>query len=79
MIVPIKNENYIMTPEQEEQMFWDNIKFHSHRWVESSKGYYKCSFCGRLHTSVMPTNIHPLCEKNENIFNYDTTSLQRNL
>lgn len=64
MIIPIENPEIILTPEQQERSYWDNLRFNSHRWEEYSQGYYKCSFCESMHTSMMPINFKKLCEKN---------------
>lgn len=53
-----------LTEEQIEQIYWDSYVFDSHRWVEYQKGYYQCSFCGAIHTSVMPSSVHRMCSQN---------------
>jgi len=68
MIVPIKPQEYYYTEEQSEKEFWDDLRFHSHRWIQLSEGYFQCSFCKIFHTSKTPTNIHPLCNKNQTLF-----------
>lgn len=66
MIVPLKSE-LELTPEQQESINWADWQFHSHKWIETSTGYYKCEFCGNTHTSLMPTNIQPLCVSNPKV------------
>jgi hypothetical protein len=68
MIKAIKEAEIIITEEQQELMYWEELKFNSHKWVETHKGYYKCSFCGTSHTSAMPMNGKTLCK--DNIFLY---------
>jgi|688.fasta_scaffold2800703_2 hypothetical protein len=66
MIVPLETHEHYMTPEQKELMYWDELKFNTHRWVEQPlQGYYKCSFCEKFHTSTTPINLHSVCKKNE--------------
>jgi hypothetical protein len=67
MTVPLKEQEIILSIEQRERMYWDDIRFNSHRWVEYRKGYYECSFCNSIHTSTMPTNTHALCESNPHL------------
>lgn len=69
MIVPLKSE-FELTPEQQELMNWADWQFHSHKWIETSIGYYKCEFCGNTHTPLMPTDIQPLCPKNPKILDF---------
>jgi hypothetical protein len=64
MFITIKEESQEITPDQREKMYWDQLMFDSHRWVEYHKGYYKCEFCEASHTSSMPTNRGPMCKKN---------------
>lgn len=64
MFKPLKEQEIVFTEEQQEQMYWDNFNFESHRWVEFSKGYYECSFCKLIHTSTMPTNSKSFCQSN---------------
>lgn len=64
MIKSIVEQEVIISEEQKEQNYWDRLNFDSHRWVEVSKGYFKCSFCHTNHTSVMPINGKPFCELN---------------
>lgn len=65
MIVPLETHEHYMTPEQKELMYWDELRFNTHRWVELAKGYFQCSFCEVYHTSTTPINIHPICSKND--------------
>jgi hypothetical protein len=70
MIKSIPNgEQPKLTEEQEEQQYWDFLKFNSHKWIETHKGYYTCEFCNTTHTSAMPMNGKTLCSKNTNIHN----------
>jgi hypothetical protein len=69
MIKQLEIEQPKLTEEQEEQQYWDSLKFNSHKWIEHTKGYYSCEFCNTNHTSVMPVNGHTLCSKNPHIHN----------
>jgi hypothetical protein len=64
MFKPLKEEEVVLTEEQQEQMYWDNFNFESHRWIEFNKGYYKCSFCNTFHSSIMPINAQSFCLSN---------------
>lgn len=65
MIIPIPEPLLQLTPEQEEQMYWNRWAFDSHKWIEYSKGYYQCEFCHFIHTSVMPIGDHiKVCQNN---------------
>lgn len=67
MTKALKEDEIVLTEEQQEQMYWSRYKFDSHRWVEYAKGYYQCSFCGRQHTSAMPINFASLCQSNPHL------------
>ena len=63
----INNKKEIeLTKEEQEKLYWDNLNFDSHRWVEydNINNYYKCSFCGITHTSSTPIGNKDLCERN---------------
>ncbi len=64
----IKEAEVLLTEEQQELMYWEELKFNSHKWIEIHKGYYQCSFCEASHTSVMPINGKSLCKKNPFIY-----------
>lgn len=34
MFITIKEESQEITPDQREKMYWDQLMFDSHRWVE---------------------------------------------
>lgn len=69
MIVPKENSliGVLITPEQKEKIYWDTLKFDSHKWVEFERGYYECAFCKATHTSMMPINHHILCKENPHL------------
>jgi len=69
MIKPIQEPEVFLSEEQKEQMYWEELKFNSHRWIETAKGYYQCSFCNTSHTSTMPINGKELCKENPYIIN----------
>ncbi len=69
MVKSIQEIEIVLSEEQKEQMYWEELKFNSHRWIETSKGYYQCSFCNIFHTSVMPMNGKQLCKDNPYIIN----------
>ena len=71
----VTNEEIVLTAEQQEKLFWDNWKFESHRWLEHSKGYFTCDFCGVNHTSRMPLSIQNLCMKNPFITELEAVDL----
>jgi hypothetical protein len=64
MIKSINEPEVVFTEEEQEQMYWDELKFNSHKWIETHKGYYRCFFCGTYHTSAMPINGKQLCKDN---------------
>lgn len=64
MIINLPEPEFKHTPEEKEKMFWDEWKFNSHRFEEYQKGYYSCSFCGTVHTSMRAINDYHICEKN---------------
>jgi hypothetical protein len=76
MIKQLEIEQPKLTEEQEEQQYWDSLKFNSHKWIEHTKGYYSCEFCNTNHTSVMPVNGHTLCSKNPHILNQKNSNYQ---
>ncbi len=68
MIIPLKeSEPLVLTEEEKERHYWDLLKYESHRWVEFSKGYYKCSFCDAIHTSLMHLGKYKICPENPNL------------
>ena len=69
MIKQLEIEQLKLTEEQEEEQYWDLLKFNSHKWIETHKGYYSCEFCNTNHTSAMPMNGKTLCSKNPHILN----------
>ena len=71
MNVPIKEDEIILTPEQQERMYWARIKYDSHKWIEYHKGYYKCEFCDLIHTSTLSFETVNICKKNPNLFPTD--------
>ncbi len=71
MNVPIKEDEIILTPEQQERMYWAKIKYDSHKWIEYHKGYYKCEFCDLIHTSMLSFETVNICKKNPNLFPMD--------
>jgi hypothetical protein len=68
MNIPIKEDEIILTPEQQERMYWAKIKYDSHKWIEYHKGYYKCEFCDLIHTSMLSFETVNICKKNPNLF-----------
>ena len=64
MIKYLKDDLFVLTEEQQEELYWKNWVHDSHKWIEEVKGYYRCEFCGRGHTSTMPIGIHQICENN---------------
>lgn len=64
MIKPIKEPEVFLSEAEQEQMYWDELRFNSHRWIEIAKGYYQCYFCNASHTSAMPMNKKELCKDN---------------
>lgn len=66
MLIPIKEEILEISPEQQEKMYWDQIMFDSHRWVEFHKGYFTCDFCKSTRTSSMPVS-GPMCKENPHL------------
>jgi hypothetical protein len=66
MFICIEKDIVDITPEQKEKMYWDQLMFNSHRWVEYYEGYYKCEFCEASHTSSMPAR-GPMCKKNPHL------------
>jgi len=71
MNVPIKEDEIILTPEQQERMYWTQLKYDSHKWIEYHNGYYKCEFCDSTHTSVRTFDTVNICKKNPNLFPTD--------
>ena len=71
MNIPIKEDEIILTPEQQERMYWAQIKYDSHKWIEYHKGYYKCEFCDSIHTSMLSFENVNICKKNPNLFPTD--------
>jgi hypothetical protein len=71
MNVPIKKEEILLTPEEEERRYWVMIKYDSHKWTEYHKGYYQCEFCDARHTSVLSIDHVNICKKNPNLFPTD--------
>ena len=71
MNIPIKEDEIILTPEQQERMYWAQIKYDSHKWIEYHKGYYKCEFCDSFHTSMLSFENVNICKKNPNLFPTD--------
>lgn len=67
MLLSIPQPQPLLTEEQQEKIYWDNLKFDSHKWVESVPGYYTCEFCNTSHTSLMPLGTHSLCSKNPHL------------
>ena len=68
MNIPIKEDEIILTPEQQERMYWAQLKYDSHKWIEYHKGYYKCEFCDSIHTSMLSFENVNICKKNPNLF-----------
>ncbi len=64
MIKSFVSQELVLSEEEREKLYWDDLNFNSHRWVEYNKGYYKCSFCHNTHTSTMPTSQVSFCELN---------------
>ena len=52
-------------------MYWAQLKYDSHKWIEYPKGYYKCEFCDSIHTSVRTVDTVNICKKNPNLFPTD--------
>jgi hypothetical protein len=71
MNIPIKEDEIILTPEQQERMYWAQLKYDSHKWIEYHKGYYKCEFCDSIHTSMLSFENVNICKKNPNLFPTD--------
>jgi hypothetical protein len=71
MNIPIKEEEIILTPEQQERMYWAQLKYDSHKWIEYLKGYYQCEFCYSTHTSMLSFENVNICKKNPNLFPTD--------
>ena len=63
----LKDERFVLTEEQQEELYWKDWIHNSHKWIEKNKGYYECEFCGEWHTSLMPIGIHKMCEKNPHL------------
>jgi hypothetical protein len=55
-----------LTQEQEEAMYWKQLRFNSHKWIEVRDNYYVCDFCGIIHSSQILLKL-PICEKNINL------------
>lgn len=66
MIKPLKKEQGL-TEGQVELLYWGELKFNSHKWVEFANGYYTCAFCNKTHTSVTPIGMYDLCDKNPHL------------
>lgn len=64
MFIQLPEPQFNLTPEEKEKRYWDEWRFNSHRFVEYSKGYAECSFCGAIHTSTTPINNFPICPEN---------------
>lgn len=53
-----------LTPEQQEEMYWDDWVHNSHRWVEKTHGYYVCDYCNKTSSHLTPLGSMGLCDKN---------------
>ena len=67
MIKTLEKNEPKLSEEEIEKRYWDDFNFHSHGWVETYPGYYKCKFCDRNTTNLIPTNEHSFCKSNPNI------------
>ncbi len=47
-------------------MYWRELRFNSHKWIEIRDNYYVCDFCGIIHSSQILLKL-PICEKNINL------------
>ena len=71
MNIPIKEDEIIFTPEEKERIYWAQLKYDSHKWIEYIKGYYKCEFCDLTHNSMISFENVNICKKNPNLFPTD--------
>jgi len=71
MNIPIKEDEIIFTPEEKERIYWAQLKYDSHKWIEHIKGYYKCEFCDLTHNSMLSFENVNICKKNPNLFPTD--------
>jgi hypothetical protein len=64
MIVSLQVPTYEISKEEQEKMYFDDLIFNTHKWVEYREGYYQCEFCEAIHTSNMPIQYKNICTKN---------------
>jgi len=77
MIVHLKSDMPELTPEQQELMYWAELRMASHKWEEYAKGYFQCAFCGAKHTDVMDISIHKICMRNPNLKHQITSTPEK--
>jgi hypothetical protein len=64
MIVPLQDTLREISKEEQEKMYFEDIIFNTHKWIEFHEGYYRCEFCAAHHTSVTPIHYTTICPEN---------------
>ena len=54
-----------LSTEQNEQQYWNDWRFHSHRWEEWEKSKFQCTWCSLIYSEVADDkNKIEMCRNN---------------